>query len=287
MLIVQDELFKSVNKTMDIECAHLPIVGANAILSIHNNATKPFKKGQNATYSCVKWSSLHSNDLYKYGFSQTAEPTDLERFQNISLTCQGYDIWSPNMTTLPRCVEFRECKKTKNGTDFYGVKYNVTASGKPCLSWKNQTIDSTPKLKSDDRYPVDGSVENAKNYCRNPLRKAAPFCIIDNITAKWEFCDIPECEDKRPFACSTTLRESEVFGPTSRETIAGDPCQYWNSSSPHPVYPAIEFIMPDEIGTAHNYCRNPYYTLVGLWCYTQNPNVRFDTCPSTHCPGYP
>ncbi|CAG0921409.1 unnamed protein product [Notodromas monacha] len=228
-------------------CEKLPIVGANAIVSVDNNAVPPFKNGQTVTYSCVKWSALHSSDLYKFGFSQTAEPTDLERFQNISLKCQGNNVWFPDTKYLPRCVEFRECRKTKNGTDYHGVKFNVTASGQPCLPWKTQTVDSTPALKYDERFPVDETAANAKNYCRNPLRRAAPFCIIDNVTAQWEYCDIPECEDMRTFACGTTVRKADVLGVTDRRTLAGDECQYWNTNNPHSLWPGFVFVMPDEI----------------------------------------
>ena len=61
-------------------------------------------------------------------------------------------------------------------------------------------------------------------------------------------------------------------GPVRKtKTISGIPCQMWNSQYPH---------SHSQYGTQYNdnYCRNPSNYLGGNWCYTQNPNVRWELC---------
>ena len=40
-----------------------------------------------------------------------------------------------------------------------------------------------------------GSLEDQKNYCRNPNREATPWCFVLDQTKIQEPCDIPMCED--------------------------------------------------------------------------------------------
>ena len=58
-------------------------------------------------------------------------------------------------------------------------------------------------------------------------------------------------------------------------TITGRVCQAWNSQSPHKH--SIPNVPEDE-----NYCRNPDGE-ARLWCYTTDPEKRWDYCHVPLC----
>ena len=61
------------------------------------------------------------------------------------------------------------------------------------------------------------------------------------------------------------------------ETKSGRTCQKWNADYPHePKY------VP-EGSKNHNFCRNPDRDPKGPWCYTTDPNKRFEYCHTTDC----
>lgn len=62
-------------------------------------------------------------------------------------------------------------------------------------------------------------------------------------------------------------------------TESGKTCQRWDSQSPHShTYTSLE----DQ----ENYCRNPDNEGVGPWCYTTDPNVRWQSCYIPVCGQY-
>ncbi|XP_023379214.1 plasminogen [Pteropus vampyrus] len=68
---------------------------------------------------------------------------------------------------------------------------------------------------------------------------------------------------------------------TVSKTKNGVACQKWSDSSPHKPRYSPE-THPLE-GLEENYCRNPDNDEKGPWCYTTDPNVRFDYCSIPEC----
>ena len=59
-------------------------------------------------------------------------------------------------------------------------------------------------------------------------------------------------------------------------TNSGRTCQVWEASQPH----EHSFTHVGE----HNYCRQPTGTIgTGVWCYTTDPNLRWEYCPLPTC----
>lgn len=62
---------------------------------------------------------------------------------------------------------------------------------------------------------------------------------------------------------------------------SGLPCQRWDSKTPH------EFVRPPnvfpEIQNSENYCRNAGGEVSSPWCYTMDPDVRWQKCDIPLC----
>ncbi|VDI76446.1 Hypothetical predicted protein [Mytilus galloprovincialis] len=58
-------------------------------------------------------------------------------------------------------------------------------------------------------------------------------------------------------------------------TVSGITCQNWNKNTPHVPNYQLDV-------SASNYCRDPSST-GRPWCYTTNPDLRWEFCPVTTC----
>jgi len=75
------------------------------------------------------------------------------------------------------------------------------------------------------------------------------------------------------------------YAGTSSTTVSGRTCQAWSSDTPHSHgYDDDEFIDGSR-AAAQNYCRNPDDPPYegGLWCYTTDPDMRWDFCDVPLC----
>ncbi|KAF4796290.1 hypothetical protein TURU_085266 [Turdus rufiventris] len=68
---------------------------------------------------------------------------------------------------------------------------------------------------------------------------------------------------------------------TEAKTRKGVKCQKWDDNFPHkPNYTPEKY---PEAGLEENYCRNPDGDEKGPWCYTTDPDTRFDYCNIPEC----
>lgn len=75
-----------------------------------------------------------------------------------------------------------------------------------------------------------------------------------------------------------TETATHLYTGTLNKTLNGIPCQRWDSQSPHRhrYYQGEQF--PDKnVSAAENYCRDLNF-IGALWCYTEDPNIRWKTC---------
>jgi len=89
-------------------------------------------------------------------------------------------------------LHHRECLTTDSGEGYIGTM-NITGTGKPCMKWN--ILDHF----KDASFPLDGSADQAQNYCRMPKDdevSTKPWCYTKtsrNGSDYWEYCDIPRC----------------------------------------------------------------------------------------------
>ena len=60
-------------------------------------------------------------------------------------------------------------------------------------------------------------------------------------------------------------------------TVTGNTCQMWTAQSPVKHSRTLSNYPNKGLGE-HNYCRNPDNESGGAWCYTTNPDYRWQYC---------
>ncbi|XP_029800593.1 plasminogen [Suricata suricatta] len=87
--------------------------------------------------------------------------------------------------------------------------------------------------------------------------------------------------EKKIYLSECKTGNGKSYRGTMSKTKKGVTCQKWSDSAPHtPNYSPDKY--PLE-GLEENYCRNPDNDEKGPWCYTTDPNVRFDYCNIPEC----
>ncbi|XP_072512606.1 plasminogen [Salminus brasiliensis] len=185
-----------------------------------------------------------------------------------------------------------------NGSSYRGVM-SETISGKKCQSWAS--LEPHSHSKTPQNFP---NADLRRNLCRNPDGDRAPWCYTTDPSVRWEYCRIERCGSPiasvttppvlKPFVPPTIISQSistekadckegsgiTYRGPTSK-TSAGVTCQAWSSRTPHASSFTPE-THPDK-GLESNKCRNPDGDVNGPWCYTTDPNKKWDYCQISDC----
>ena len=82
--------------------------------------------------------------------------------------------------------------------------------------------------------------------------------------------------------CREAENGSDYFGKKST-TVSGKTCQHWTQQSPHKhSFKTDDKFLDKTIEDAGNYCRNPD-DWQSAWCYTTDPNKRYEACDIPKC----
>ena len=126
-----------------------------------------------------------------------------------------------------------------------------TVSGRTCQRW-DRNYPHQVKF-----YPTRGNHRN--NNCAAAVpNDPNPWCYTKDPNVRWEYCNCsPSAGNRHVSSCS--------------KTITGRNCQYWNQNYPHrPNY--------SPSPSNNNICANPDQDPKGPWCYTTDPNQRYEHC---------
>ncbi|CAG0895359.1 unnamed protein product [Darwinula stevensoni] len=101
------------------------------------------------------------------------------------------------------------------------------------------------------------------NHCRNPgLYRERPWCFVADADRKWEYCDIPLCQDLNPPECKRTGRGTEYVGKVN-VTMNGIQCLPWLMG----MIEDNDIILYDEVDGGHAFCRNYFSFPFGPACF--------------------
>lgn len=83
--------------------------------------------------------------------------------------------------------------------------------------------------------------------------------------------------------CKTSILGQDYTG-TYSQTVSGRTCQRWDSQTPHEHINNDPARFPDaSLDEVANYCRNPDNDEGGPWCYTTDPDIRYEYCAIEFC----
>ena len=108
-------------------------------------------------------------------------------------------------------------------------------------------------------------------------------CFINcNISLHMYSCFVDDVDRHRCF--NAFLGVGSYLGHLNT-TVSGKQCQRWDEDTMHVrnvAYTNPSLFPEGNLSLAENYCRNPdiYRT---FWCYTMDPNVRWDSCNIWRC----
>lgn len=180
--------------------------------------------------------------------------------------------------SIPECED--ECMHC-SGENYEG-KISTTMSGIECQAWNSQSPHSHGYIPS--KFP---NKNLRMNYCRNPDGEPRPWCFTTDPNKRWEFCNIPRCSTPPPTAGPTyscLKGKGENYGGKVAVTISGHTCQRWSEQTPHKHNRTPENFPCKNLD--ENYCRNPDGEK-RPWCYTNNPEVRWEYCQIPSCDASP
>tara|TARA_B110001452_G_scaffold261440_1_gene260231 strand:- start:392 stop:2593 length:2202 start_codon:yes stop_codon:yes gene_type:complete len=108
-------------------------------------------------------------------------------------------------------------------------------------------------------------------------------------------CNVPSCSHDGAdcffghHECYTRADGWDYRGTVSH-TVSGRECQAWSSNTPHTQYITQQSYPNSGVG-GHNYCRNADHSEKSPWCYTTDPQTRYEACdvgaPQESCPPPP
>jgi hypothetical protein len=225
--------------------------------------------------TCKDWAIRHANDS-KYVFPDGSFEAAKNYCRNPDLDVGGPWCYTTDPDKLWEYCDIKlcfpvECKKTKTGEEYVGYK-NTTVSGRTCQAWASKSSINTTNYV----FP-EGSPEAAESYCRNPDHDAGgPWCYTTDPEKQWEYCDIKFCVE-----CKKTLFGEDYSGGKTT-TVSGRACQSWASQKPHNHIKYTNFPEGSE-EEAKNYCRNPDHDAGGPWCWTTDPEKKWEYCDVKYC----
>ncbi|XP_025922268.1 plasminogen-like [Apteryx rowi] len=200
----------------------------------------------------------------------------------------GTDV--PEQSPVPE-----HCYRGK-GLSYRGTT-SFTVSGKKCQAWNSMFPHRHEK--TPDKFP---NADLRENYCRNPDADEHPWCFTTDPSVLWEYCSLMRCDDQIQQHAPSYLpaMTAQSFGPTTpttsdcingngkdyRGTIAktgkGRTCQEWSSQTPH-NHNYFTPVTHPRAGLDKNYCRNPDGDVNGLWCFTTDPEKKWEYCEIPRC----
>ena len=81
------------------------------------------------------------------------------------------------------------------------------------------------------------------------------------------------------------IDDTSFYSGQVNRTETGRACQKWDSDVPHNRNNKVINGQYPEGNIEHNYCRDPADKYDKVWCYTEDPNKRWEWCPVAKCPG--
>ncbi|KAL5247120.1 hypothetical protein ACHWQZ_G019096 [Mnemiopsis leidyi] len=261
--------------------------------------------GATKDQGCFEYSDSNFCNSTVETSESTKEKCDGKSYCDLSVLVENYgtpcetDRKYLNVTYY--CKPDIPCYNTEYGFAVYNGTRSETKTGRECMRWNQQRPHG--HYFTPDVFASRGIGEH--NYCRDPDSEGKPWCYTMDPEKRWEFCGVPKCEgfsEERPMVMASKANniirligdaknidcqyvkdgdDRVTYIGQTNVTKTGRTCQRWSETTPH-----FHTKMPDRYPDAglgeHNFCRDPDGN-GKLWCYTMDPNKRFEYCEIPKC----
>ncbi|KAL3890064.1 hypothetical protein ACJMK2_002361 [Sinanodonta woodiana] len=115
---------------------------------------------------------------------------EIQTCVTIATTSCKKDIMVSQLGVVQKTLKLLEFELTDcytNSQEYTG-KRNTTKSGLVCQHWSS----NDPHEHAHYKFP-DGSVDDARNYCRDPVGSGMPWCLTVDPNTRAEDCRVPRC----------------------------------------------------------------------------------------------
>ncbi|XP_029921631.1 muscle, skeletal receptor tyrosine-protein kinase [Myripristis murdjan] len=136
---------------------------------------------------------------------------------------------------------------------------------------------------------LEGGASSRPGLYRSAAESPATGPLLPNCQALPSLRSDPDACTHVPFIdikkdqVTTTCYSDRgrFYQGSANVTRSGTPCQPWSQQVPHQHRLSVDVV--PELKNSENHCRNPGGTSDKPWCYTSNPNIRWEYCSVPQC----
>lgn len=183
---------------------------------------------------------------------------DIEQ-ESADFSLSSDNVLTATITSLE--IEFNACQGANNNNNDLAAYY--------------ERLVDEGKIPSDKKEIFEKTVVG-ETYCRE---------AIDSFLDDQGLAPKPKCLYGNPPECGCQNVLQKDYRGTVNVTRSGRECQRWDEQTPQ-SHSRTRKRYPDS-NLVENYCRNPDDEPGGAWCYTTDPDKRFEYCDVPECGVFP
>jgi len=184
-----------------------------------------------------------------------ADCTEITVTEDVTFTYNSEDGLRAEISNTD--IQFNACQGANNNNNDLGAYY--------------ERLVNEEKISEEKRDAFEEIVVG-ETYCREAIDE---FLDSKGLSPK------PQCKYGWPSECGCAEVQQADYRGDVAVTKSGKECQRWDSQTPHNHSRTRERY--PNAGLVDNYCRNPDGEPGGAWCYTTDPDVRWEYCHVDVC----
>ncbi|XP_032729144.1 hepatocyte growth factor isoform X3 [Lontra canadensis] len=189
-----------------------------------------------------------------------------------------------HLLLLPIAIPYAEGQKKRRNTlhEFKKSAKTTLIKEDPLLKIKTKKMNTADQC-ANRCIRNKGLPFTCKAFVFDKARKRCLWFPFNSMTSgvKKEFGHEFDLYENKDYIRNCIIGKGGSYKGTVSITKSGIKCQPWNSMIPH----EHSFLPSSYRGKdlQENYCRNPRGEEGGPWCFTSNPEVRYEVCDIPQC----
>uniref|UniRef100_G3Q2K8 receptor protein-tyrosine kinase n=1 Tax=Gasterosteus aculeatus aculeatus TaxID=481459 RepID=G3Q2K8_GASAC len=213
------------------------------------------------------------DDLLVFFNSSLSDPEDMQEYlvQSWWTELEGLStLCSPAARALLCHASFPDCNPSGSGPAPKPVCREHCLAVKELYCYKEWLV-------------LEGSSSVQSGFFSSASTSLLPNCqALPSLHADSDACThVPFVDIKKDQITTCFSEKGRFYQGTANVTRSGVPCQSWSQQVPHEHRLSVDVI--PELKNSANYCRNPGGISDKPWCYTSNPNIRWEYCAVPRC----